>query len=808
MNTDTKMRPSRLATNIALATVLTCGMSANAFAAALPAGTILTITPGSGNPTTLQNVAGSYFVMGQGTKSQSGVLLFPGTGPGLTLGATTANGQGDPTSTAIVAEWVFFGVNGYNRIDTTIGSVNSTAPSDNGDGTFNMGAWTVNWGGSDIDMSAGSPATFTCTSGAGSCANGDSYALHYTAVVPTGSFTGVQYDLYLAGKLSIPGPNTPPLTQPDSANVTGTTTINVLANDVDADGLDPSSVAITTQPKSGSSVKVNSDGTITYTPGSQAFSSGSDSFQYTVADTKGAVSSPTTVTLTVAANSPPVANNDSATVSAGGSVTIDVTKNDTDVNDNLDPSSVVILSTPANGTVVNNHNGTVTYTNNGTTGPDSFTYQVSDTAGGTSQPATVNISVSAFPGDASTTWNSSSTEIPVLFYQAGVPGSATDSSVPAKSGSYFTMEVQAGTPLYTMLTPGPAGGIVIGQDQPASGSHSGAPDGTESPGIDEPWNFFGNTGMHYTKNGGIIVNSDGTLDFSNRWFVTWNGIPAINMGGCSGSTCPAGVVDSGKASIACTPSPCADGSQFTINYKSHVPLGDPSGFGGVPYGLHMTGTVGVLSSALQTAAGSISAGDTAVASGLGERMTADQLTNVAKIPADTGVEQQCVGGCFDFKVTGISGQAQVVLPLSAGVPNGAGYRKYMNGQWQSFNTSGGDTVKSAPYTPGTGSCPAPGSSAYRTLTPGDFCLELTIADNGPNDSDTASGTVADPGGLAVVTAAPAYIDTRTSGSSGCSINPNPVAPGNGGAWLIVGGFIAWLGVAKRIRRRRTDRSAR
>jgi len=372
------------------------------------------------------------------------------------------------------------------------------------------------------------------------------------------------------------------------------------------------------------------------------------------------------------------------------------------------------------------------------------------------------------------------------------------------------MQMSSKNTLYTPMKPGPDGGIVIGANQPASGSHFGAPNGKESPGIDEPWNFFGNTGMSYSKNGGVTVNPDGTLDFSNRWFVTWNGIPAINMGGCTGSTCPGGVtVDTGKASISCGGT-CKDGSSFTLQYSAHVPEGDPSGFGGVPYGLHMVGTVGMMSSALQAGSGTLTPGPYANSAGLTtERMTAAQLAN-ENVQPPTGMQRECVGGCFDFTLSGVSGSsAQVVLPLSASVPAGAEYLKYVGGQWQNITKLGG-RVDSAPYTAGSGSCPAPGSKAYlvsgtttgRGLHTGDNCLEVTLPVSG--------GTVSDPGGLAVPTSTTTTGSgpLPSSGSTGCSINPEPVAPGNGGAWLIVGGFIAWLGVAKRIRHRRPDRPAR
>src|SRR5207245_2473131 len=53
-------------------------------------------------------------------------------------------------------------------------------------------------------------------------------------------------------------------------------------------------------------------------------------------------------------DSPPVANNDSATANENGSVAVNVTANDTDPNNNLDPTTVQIAGGPANGTVAVN----------------------------------------------------------------------------------------------------------------------------------------------------------------------------------------------------------------------------------------------------------------------------------------------------------------------------------------------------------------------------------------------------------------------------------------------------------------------
>ena len=67
--------------------------------------------------------------------------------------------------------------------------------------------------------------------------------------------------------------------------------------------------------------------------------------------------------------------------------------NDTDYEDKLDLTSIVITSGPANGSVLVHADGTVTYTpNNDFNGADSFTYTISDGNGGT-DTATVTITI-------------------------------------------------------------------------------------------------------------------------------------------------------------------------------------------------------------------------------------------------------------------------------------------------------------------------------------------------------------------------------------------------------------------------------
>lgn len=169
----------------------------------------------------------------------------------------------------------------------------------------------------------------------------------------------------------------------------------------------------------------------------------------------------------------------------------------------------------------------------------------------------------------------------------------------------------------------------------------------------------------------------------------------------------------------------------------------------------------------------------------------------ADVGTDSAMAQQCVGGCFDFEVSGIVGSATVVLPLSAGVPattpysNRIQYRKLINGQWQDFSTNDGSVIASAAaISTSPLVCPAAGSSDYSNgLTAGHRCLQLTIVDGGDNDADGAvNGTVVDPGGIGVGVSVTSTIDDPAIGTSG-----------GGGAfgWWTLAGLLTWLGLQRR-----------
>ena len=171
--------------------------------------------------------------------------------------------------------------------------------------------------------------------------------------------------------------------------------VTVLTNDSDADdGLDITSVAIVTGPTNGSTSVNATTGVVTYTP--NANYSGADSFTYTVDDASGATSNTATVSITINnVNIDPVAGADVVNTNEDMSVDINVLSNDTDSDGTIDITSVLISTTPSNGSVTVSSSGIVTYIpNQDFSGSDSFTYTVRDDNGATSNTAIVNITIS------------------------------------------------------------------------------------------------------------------------------------------------------------------------------------------------------------------------------------------------------------------------------------------------------------------------------------------------------------------------------------------------------------------------------
>ena len=171
--------------------------------------------------------------------------------------------------------------------------------------------------------------------------------------------------------------------------------IDVLANDA-GDGVTVLEIASVSAPSLGSASD-NGDGTVTYTPPVEC--EGSDSFSYTVPDGNG-VEQSATVTVTMGEqtgggdNQLPQAVDDSGATFENTPVTIDVLANDSDPDG--DDLTVISVEQPAGGSVVDNGDGTVTYSAGGYVGQTSFRYTISDGNGGEAT-ASVSVEIEAAP---------------------------------------------------------------------------------------------------------------------------------------------------------------------------------------------------------------------------------------------------------------------------------------------------------------------------------------------------------------------------------------------------------------------------
>ena len=142
----------------------------------------------------------------------------------------------------------------------------------------------------------------------------------------------------------------------------------------------------------------------------------------------------------------------------------------------------------------------------------------------------------------------------------------------------------------------------------------------------------------------------------------------------------------------------------------------------------------------------------------------------SNIPTDS--DFNFVGGIFDFVIGGLptaGASAAIVLPQLQTIPENAVYRKLSAaGIWVDFIENGLNLLHSSPGAEGI--CPPPNDDAWVPgLIAGSWCVQLTLEDGGPNDSDgLINQSIADPGGVAVAvdTEVPEQPPRRSSSSGG------------------------------------------
>ncbi|MFC2077396.1 Ig-like domain-containing protein, partial [Candidatus Bipolaricaulota bacterium] len=325
--------------------------------------------------------------------------------------------------------------------------------------------------GSDADV--GDPITYGVVSGP---SNGtisgfdpDTGELLYT---PDADFTGTDTFVFetcdphtwhgcaqATVTITVTPVNDPPIANDDATSTLEDTpvVIGVPGNDSDVDGnIDATAVSITSPPANGT-VNVNPvTGAVTYTP--NANYNGTDTFTYQICDTDGLCDTATGTVTVISEGDPPVALDDSAITSEDQQVLIDILDNDSDVDNDLDPTSVTITVLPVNGTVtVDPISGEVTYTpDENFNGQDVFTYQVCDSEGVCDEAA-----------------------VTVTVQPVNDPPVSNDQSVAAEEDTPLPITVTASDPdgdilTYSILT-GPSNGTISGFD-PATGGLVYTPD--------------------------------------------------------------------------------------------------------------------------------------------------------------------------------------------------------------------------------------------------------------------------------------------------------------------------------------------
>ncbi len=278
--------------------------------------------------------------------------------------------------------------------------------------------------------------------------------------------------------------NDPPVAQNDIYNVTEDSILNipspgVLANDSDPDG-DPLIAILVSAPLHGT-LTLSTNGGFIYTPATNY--NGPDSFSYRANDgtTNSGIA---TVNITVlAANDPPVAQNDDYSVAEDSTLNIaapGILANDSDADGNA--LTAILVTGPAHGTLVLSSNGSFTYTpNSNYFGPDSFTYRAND---GTASSAAATVTINVTPlNDPPVAQNDSYNVTEDSILDIPAPGVLGNDSDP--DGDPL-IAILISAPLHGTLTLSTNGGFIYTPNTNYSGPDSfsyRAHDGTTNSGI-------------------------------------------------------------------------------------------------------------------------------------------------------------------------------------------------------------------------------------------------------------------------------------------------------------------------------------
>ncbi|HZY78731.1 MAG TPA: Ig-like domain-containing protein [Cyclobacteriaceae bacterium] len=248
--------------------------------------------------------------------------------------------------------------------------------------------------------------------------------LGIVSYTPANNFTGIAALTYTVNdnsgatsnvatiNITVQNVNSPPVAVNDNGATSQNTqtTVNVVANDTDSDGvIDAAKVDLNTttagiqntNATAQGSYSVSNLGVVTYTPANNF--TGTATLSYTVSDNTGATSNAATITIAVQPLNAPVANEDVATTKENTAVEINVVTNDRDSDGTIDIASVDLNTTQTgiqnfnqtpDGNYTATNTGIVTYTPaKDFTGKAILAYTVKDNSGVTSNAANITITV-------------------------------------------------------------------------------------------------------------------------------------------------------------------------------------------------------------------------------------------------------------------------------------------------------------------------------------------------------------------------------------------------------------------------------
>ncbi|SHO80596.1 probable aggregation factor core protein MAFp3, isoform C [hydrothermal vent metagenome] len=148
--------------------------------------------------------------------------------------------------------------------------------------------------------------------------------------------------------------------------------IDVLNNDIDADGDSFSINSFDTNSTNGGEISIDENNSLVYKPTKDFI--GDDSFTYEIKDSNGNIDR---ATVKIEVTPMPIANDDNVTTSKNSEININVLDNDIDLTNN--ELNISKYTNPSNGTIILEDNNTITYIpDSDFVGEDSFIYTIID----------------------------------------------------------------------------------------------------------------------------------------------------------------------------------------------------------------------------------------------------------------------------------------------------------------------------------------------------------------------------------------------------------------------------------------------